>query len=261
MKELSIKEKAERYDKLLVKLYEAKVDNNVCDERYCCVIDDIVPELKESEDEKIRKFLHHTFTVQYLAKDKLGKWHGEPVSNILAWLEKQGEHKHQYESRPRYVGEAELLGANKQGEQKPADKVEPNFKEGDKVYSLRNGLECTIESIDETTYYGDTTNFDIKDQDNWKLVEQKPWSEEIKAAISLLKHIAEEQEKDYCPHNANDLRKAAQYLETCRPQSTWKPSDEMLKALDIAIRAGIQLGSWEEKALRELQNILRALDH
>ena len=51
------------------------------------------------------------------------------------------------------------------------EKVEPKFKVGDKVYELRNRFECTIESIDETTYYGDTTNFDIKDQDNWELVE------------------------------------------------------------------------------------------
>ena len=59
MKELSIKEKAERYDELLVKLRKAKEDNNVCDERYCCVIDDIVPELKEIEDERIRQRIIH----------------------------------------------------------------------------------------------------------------------------------------------------------------------------------------------------------
>ena len=54
-------------------------------------IEYIFPELKESEDERIKTFLHHTFTAQYLCKDKLGKWHGEPVVNILAWLEKYGE--------------------------------------------------------------------------------------------------------------------------------------------------------------------------
>lgn len=41
----------------------------------------------------------------------------------VEWLEKQGEQKHQYISRPRYIGEEELLG-----EQKPSDKVEPKFK-------------------------------------------------------------------------------------------------------------------------------------
>lgn len=64
--------------------------------------------------------------------------------------------------------------------------------------------------------------------------EQKPWSEEVEAAITLLKDIAEEQEKDYCPHNANDLRKAAQYLETCRPQNTLKPSDEHYELEEFA---------------------------
>ena len=52
---------------------------------------DIFSELKESEDERIKTFLHHTFTAQYLCKDKLGKWHGEPVVNILSWLEKQAD--------------------------------------------------------------------------------------------------------------------------------------------------------------------------
>ena len=58
MKELSIEEKAKAYDDLLAKLQKAKVDNDVCDERYCCVIDDIVPELKESADEKTKRILH-----------------------------------------------------------------------------------------------------------------------------------------------------------------------------------------------------------
>lgn len=61
----------------------------------------------------------------------------------------------------------------KQGEQKPADKIEPKFKVGDKVKSVIDGFECTIESIDNTCYYGDTTNFNIQDQDAWELVEQK----------------------------------------------------------------------------------------
>ena len=72
--------------------------------------------------------------------------------------------------------------------------------------------------------------------------EQDPaWSEDVEAAISLLKHIAEEQEKDYCPYNANNLRKAAQYLETCRPQSQWK-EQLMAKAVDVTIAIPYQNG-------------------
>ena len=59
-------------------------------------------------------------------------------------------------------------------EAESVDEVKPKFKVGDKVYNIKNRLECTIESIDDTVYYCDTTNFDIKYQNNWELVEYKP---------------------------------------------------------------------------------------
>ena len=90
MKMKTIEEKAKRYDDLLVKLQEAKVDNDVCDERYCCVIDDIVPELKESEGERIRKAIINVFATH---KD-YEIFFGASVKDILAWLEKQGGQNH-----------------------------------------------------------------------------------------------------------------------------------------------------------------------
>jgi len=48
-------------------------------------------------------------------------------------------------------------------------------------------------------------------------------------------------------------------LHSLKPQNTLKPSDEQMKALDIAIRCGIQLGTWEEKALKELREQLKKL--
>ena len=184
MKELSIKEKAERYDELLKKLQEAKEDNDVCDERFCCVIDDIVPELKESEDETIRNWLIGYFH-QY-KEDGVEKYaNGLKVESIIAWLENQGEQKHQYKSRPRYVGEEELLGANKQGEQILANiaktcKVEPKFKVGDWVvtdkcdtvqigavnngyYTLYNGMIFNVSYVDKCWHLW--TIADAKDGD------------------------------------------------------------------------------------------------
>lgn len=64
-------------------------------------------------------------------------------------IEKQGERKHQYKSRPRYVGEGELLGKKvAKIEPKYAEIVRTNFKDGDwvvyqnetfQVRSLPNG--------------------------------------------------------------------------------------------------------------------------
>jgi len=46
------------------------------------------------------------------------------------------------------------------------------------------------------------------------------------------------------------------WLGSLRPQSQWRPSRDQMDALDIAIRCGIQLGSWEEKALKSLREQL-----
>lgn len=175
MKELSIQEKATRYDEAIERaesIYNETAIPSATTKGICTYI---FPELKESEDERISGNIIATIHLYY----------GEPLEyeakEMIAWLEKQCEQKIKTPD--------ESLGIDSDTYNKIAD-------------------ECI---------YG----------------EQKPdWSEEIEAAISLLKHIAEEQEKDYCPHNANALRKAAQYLESIRPQNTWKPSDEHMNTLE-----------------------------
>ena len=91
MKELSIEEKAKRYDEILVKLQEAKVDNNVCDERYCCVIDDIIPELKDSEDERMIQYFKDL--APFDKAEELYEKYGFSHKDAIAWLEKKCEQK------------------------------------------------------------------------------------------------------------------------------------------------------------------------
>ena len=76
--------------------------NSVAYDRF--TIERIFPELKESEDERIRKVLVDFFK-SYKEQGTCGAetFNGISTSNILAWLEKQGE-------------------------KKSADKVEPKFK-------------------------------------------------------------------------------------------------------------------------------------
>lgn len=67
----------------------------------------------------------------------------------------------------------------------------------------------------------------------------------------------------HCDEDMEMGNKALAWLESLKarvqPLSQWKPSDEQMKALDIALKAGIQLGTWEEKALRELKEQLKKL--
>ena len=94
------------------------------DQRY--VLESLFPELKEPEDEKIRKY--PIDVVNDYCK-------GSEHDGCIAWLEKQGEQKPVFEIKTP----EESLGINSDtynkivdeciyGEQKSTDKVEPKFK-------------------------------------------------------------------------------------------------------------------------------------
>ena len=172
MKELSIKEKAERYDELLKKLQKAKVDNNVCDERYCCVIDDIAPELKESEDERIRKWLIGYFH-QY-KEDGIEKYaNGLKVESIIAWLEKQGDIQKKIDSAyQKGYDDGLRVNLEMQDEQKHAKNIVETWKDMRlEVYQQATG------NRHEPNYADDTTKmFSLDDIDEIveKMSEQKP---------------------------------------------------------------------------------------
>lgn len=80
MKKLSIEEKAKRYDEAIerAKHYQ-KVNGSA-------VIPAIFPELKESEHERIRKWLINT--IEEVPNDSI-EWDAIDKSDVLSWLEKQ----------------------------------------------------------------------------------------------------------------------------------------------------------------------------
>lgn len=83
MKELSIEEKAKAYDKAI----KIAMNNPNCFVKD--VIEDIFPELKKSEDDKVRKKLIHLVKKSYEQGGyALHKWEAD---EMLAWLEKQGK--------------------------------------------------------------------------------------------------------------------------------------------------------------------------
>ena len=88
-------EKAKAYDSIIEKANKMHSEN--CEACKAC-IEELIPELAESEDEKIRKALIDGFTVMKESKNcgKTFSNHNIPVTDILAWLEKQGEQKAGY---------------------------------------------------------------------------------------------------------------------------------------------------------------------
>ena len=121
MKELSVEQKAKAYDNVVGKLKKFMaqgVDPLITR----ADVQDFFPELKESEDEMIRKALirFHKSTIDV---------DGIKGEDIIAWLEKQGE-------------------------QRPTDKVEPKFHEGDWIINPQGTLRHII-NVDEGGYQTD----------------------------------------------------------------------------------------------------------
>jgi len=144
MKELSIEEKAKRYDETLKKA-QKWYDINT-NEGYRSIFEGIFPELKENEDEKIRKAIINYFKYGVLTPEHPER---ELIESWIAWLEKQGNKsdigisdttKQKLKDNLDNALEKETPESwnkflDEQGEQKPVDKVEPKFKvEKDKWY-------------------------------------------------------------------------------------------------------------------------------
>jgi len=161
MKELSTREKAKRYDEALEKARQLCAYPT--SKPFISDLQDLFPELKESEDEKIKKVLVDYFK-RYKEQEECGikTFFGIPTDNIIAWLEKQvtpqvktgiewvntiddacdkryseeyaeGEYCHEQSFKWGFQEGVEWL--EKQGDN--ADKVEPKFKVGDWISNGR----------------------------------------------------------------------------------------------------------------------------
>ena len=91
MKELTIEEKAEAYDKVSKEVKDFFEGRQKMFSDVTQTLEYLFPELKESKDEReIRKALIHLISEQ---DGFLTAINGISVKDILAWLEKQGEQK------------------------------------------------------------------------------------------------------------------------------------------------------------------------
>lgn len=214
MKELTIEEKAELYDEALKAAIIAHKDE---DKHLKATLERIFPDLKENEDERIRKALRKRIINYDPNNEILIKEEGISQRQFLDWLEKQGKIVDYYEDRldecackyfnkgykqalktqgeqkpntvldieiPFGVKDSELMEASyyipegfhaeiecnrvfiKRGEQKPADKVEPKFHEGDWI--VFNGLTLYIKEVVKG-YYRTISKSGITNSYDWDI--------------------------------------------------------------------------------------------
>ena len=190
MKELSIQEKATRYDEALARANEMiKSMKNIGGVAKVDDIQHIFPELKESDDELMIQYFKDL--APFDKADELYEKYGFSHKDAIAWLEKQGVHakfingiqvgdkvtRSEYgvlvnlskinrvankQGEQKIKTPEESLGIDSDtynkivdeciyGEQKPIDKVEPNFKVGDWVVYCNDDVDL-ITGIEENGY-------------------------------------------------------------------------------------------------------------
>ena len=150
MKELSIQEKAKRYDEVISRMKHYVIDEYGCSR---IKVADVLPELKESEDDRMVKFIKNqlfnikkTITENYELDAKLTK--------AICWLEKQCEQKIKTTEESLGIDSDtynKIVDECIYGEQKPIDKVESNFKVGDWVVYCNDDVDL-ITGIEENGY-------------------------------------------------------------------------------------------------------------
>ena len=253
-------EKARRYDEAIkraqAKMEEAKVfdyDDEQTAHTIRLTTTDIFPELKESEDESIRKWIKKELESKYVV--------GNTVNNVmadkaLAWLEKQGEQK------PKRIVSAEA---------KEAMYDKPAWSEEDEsmLYGVMETEQYMLDVVNGIEKF-DVGNGAIRkactEELNWlkflkDRVQPQPkqeWSEEDRDFIEeLISHF-----RNHIASCSVDSERYKNYiipkLKSIRPQKQWKPTEEHLQGMRRAI-CKADKGSDAERDLKDLYEQLKAL--
>ena len=283
MKELSIEEKAKRYDEAIERAKAwYKLDNNDLSNDD---LETLFPEIRESKDERIRK------DIIVLVKDWWDRVNKDNISTkeqMIAWLEKQGEQK------PQRMISAEAKEAmyNKPAEWSEDDEVKINrivdclenlnvadndilLKDVDWLKSLKDRVQpqpnqewseedekiakTIINEFEQSSEWYCANGLTKEDCIAWvnKQMHTK-WSEEDKKKVNNL-YVLLDQMVSFNMLSNKDATEFKDWLKSLRPQNRWKPSKEQMEALAWALSLAKNCGEECAFDLRTLQDQLKKL--
>ena len=241
-------ENYEKKYKLALNRIKVLIANVESGSKDCISIDDIqevYPELKESEDEQFRKHILKCCEETIIADDSGLELSMVTTKRLKAWLEKQGEQPKKHDvcdncdQQGSCVSPCSMKLVEKQGEQNLANSAKtckdentiliiPKFRVGDVIRPKGSTAEYTIESISGECYHGKGWGLHISCDNDYELVEQKPaeWNEEDEQtfieSVEALEDFGKFELADWLKEHKNKF---------LRPQTTWKPSDKQIMAL------------------------------
>ena len=164
----TIEEKAKAYDEALERAEHVKLTNT---KEIVAAAEYIFPELSESEDERIRKWIVAEIKHQYLVDGK--KIYCEEAKDALAYLKKLKE-------------------------QKPIVKI-PKFRAGDTIHLKSSNAEYTIEAISSSGYHGKGWSLTFDAEPDYELVSEDKEKQKEQNSDDVKKDDRDSDEERWTP--------------------------------------------------------------
>ena len=236
--------------KLVKKMIE---DGNLSQE----VAEKYIPELKESKDERIRKWIISTLKSLISSPVQIDGAY-EMMLPAISWLEKQGEHanllnKIQIGDKVTrnedgvLVNLSQLKRVTKKDEQKPVEKFYSNgleeeievwvgekaFPEGTKITPLPEAIKIVRETALHFQKWEAARHIDGRSlEEQLEAKQNLTWSEKDESMRTRCIGILG---KCYMGELPTKVEEELNWLKSIRPKSQWKPSDEQMKAFDAVL--------------------------
>ena len=251
----SIEEKAKAYDEALKVLHKYDGANIMFTQD---LKEEMFPELKESEDERIRKSIS-----AYFAKFKPNDmWDADfSFGDIVAWLEKQGNNMGISEATKQKL-EDNLNNALEKETPKSCNEF-LDWQGEQKLYVNDNAKEMFIKAL-ERVEEQNNKGYKLTDCDKnswWEdfkaytscTIEQKPaaWSDEDEKQARQIERIVHD---DGCTQKLQ--KQIADWFKSLKERYTWKPSERQKEALLWCV---VHLGGADKQTLGELLEALNKL--
>lgn len=229
MKELSMEEKANAYDKVAKEVKNFFEGNQKMPSDVTQTLEHLFPELK-SKDDRIRKAIHIYLDWLDGRKDYAPK--GEyTIRDMVTWLERQGEQKPAENSlREKILGKAksekQVVLISESSGQAEIDWDTRSLEDTKKL------LECGLAFINKQLGVKPT---ELSEEDNYVYNE-------------ILKRVADGKLHE------NDVEYIYELLKDLRPQNKWKPTEQQLKSLRWVAEYG---NTSQSEVLKELYEQLK----